>query len=51
MIRPPELAEAASMAEEQGRYRGQSPDGTAGEGPARLMVLDVFVPPISGDQR
>ncbi len=51
VIRPPDLAEAASMAEKQGRYRGQSPDAESNERPARMMVIDVFVPPFSGDQR
>ncbi len=51
VIRPPDLAEAAEMAERQGGYRGQSPDENRGQAPERLMVLDVFVPPLTSDQR
>ena len=51
VIRPPDLAEAAEMADNRSGFRGQSPDGDLSAGPARLMVLDVFVPPASGDQR
>jgi outer membrane protein insertion porin family len=51
VIRPPDLAEAASMAERQTGYRGQSPDGAVASPAAHLMVLDVFVPPLKSDQR
>ena len=52
VIRPPDLAEAASLAENKPpAFRGQSPDSNHVEQPARLMVLDVFVPPFKSDQR
>ena len=51
VIRPPDLAEAASMAEKSRDYRGQSPDTDEPGRPARLMVLDVYVPPFKSDQR
>jgi outer membrane protein insertion porin family len=52
VIRPPDLAEAASLAENKPpAFRGQSPDSNHLEQPARLMVLDVFVPPFKSDQR
>lgn len=51
VIRPPDLAEAAEMAKQQKQYRGQSPDSDGGATPPRPMVLDVFVPSLSGDQR
>ncbi len=51
VIRPPDLAEAAELAERKPAFRGQSPDEAAAEKPARLMVLDVFVPPYKSDQR
>ncbi|MHB8864687.1 MAG: BamA/OMP85 family outer membrane protein [Pirellulaceae bacterium] len=51
VIRPPDLAEAASMAERKPAFRGQSPDSNAVGPSARLMVLDVFVPPFKSDQR
>jgi outer membrane protein insertion porin family len=51
VIRPPELAEAASMAAEKERYRGQSPDAPLAETPSKPMIMDVFVPPFTGDQR
>lgn len=44
VIRPPDLAEAAAMAEKGRSYRGQSPDEGEGAPPARLMVLDVLLP-------
>ncbi len=50
VIRPPDLAEAAEIAEKQGGYRGQSPDSRS-DAPTRPMVLDVFVPPLKSDQR
>ena len=51
VIRPPDLSEAAELAEQQSGYRGQSPDSKRDEAPTRLMVLDVFVPPFTSDQR
>ncbi len=51
VIRPPNLAEAAEMAERQSTVRGQSPDGAAAPPAARWMVLDVFVPPASNAQQ
>jgi outer membrane protein insertion porin family len=51
VIRPPDLAEAASMAQKQGGYRGQSPDGLDDTHAARWMVLDVSVPPLRDDPR
>jgi outer membrane protein insertion porin family len=51
VIRPPDLAEAASMAERKPAFRGQSPDADPAGQPTRLMVLDVFVPPFKSDQR
>lgn len=51
VIRPPDLAEAASLAERPPAYRGQSPDRDAATPPARPMILDVFVPPFKSDQR
>jgi outer membrane protein insertion porin family len=50
VIRPPDLAEAASLAERQPAFRGQSPDTDPTPRPARFMVLDVFVPPLKSDQ-
>lgn len=51
VIRPPDLAEAAELAERKPAFRGQSPDDATAAEPARLMVLDVFVPPFKSDQR
>jgi outer membrane protein insertion porin family len=51
VIRPPDLAEADALSEKRGRYRGQSPDGAGESPPARLMVLDVFLPPVSDSHR
>jgi outer membrane protein insertion porin family len=51
VIRPPDLAEAAALAQERSQYRGQSPDGSDDSGSEGLMVMDVFVPPFAADQR
>jgi outer membrane protein insertion porin family len=51
VIRPPDLAEAASMAQQGRTYRGQSPDAPDGAPAERLMVLDVLVPPLENGPR
>ncbi|MCU0958926.1 MAG: hypothetical protein MUF48_02370 [Pirellulaceae bacterium] len=51
VIRPPDLAEAAALAERQPAVRGQSPDGAAPAPAPRWMVLDVFVPTATDAQR
>ena len=51
VIRPPDLAEAASMAEQGRTYRGQSPDAPDGAPAERLMVIDVLVPPLENGPR
>ncbi len=52
VIRPPDLSETATLAERpSSSYRGQSPDDSAAAAPARLMILDVFVPPLKSDPR
>ena len=51
VIRPPDLSEAAALAEKSRAVRGQSPDGEDGRQPASLMILDVFLPPFTSDQR
>jgi len=50
VIRPPDLAEAAAIAEKQGGYRGQSPDGGQDGPPTRWMVLDILLPPFRDNQ-
>ena len=50
VIRPPDLAEAAAIAEKQGGYRGQSPDGGQDGPPTRWMVLDVLLPTFRDNQ-